>query len=192
MADTRLTQQELEWVAAREKRLSEEAEKIGTLRALVLERLHGGLWHTTHPERFEGIVRSGAIRPEPDIPGDERWAAAAAGKEYYPYVRTIGGVSLFDFDQFDPDKYEEDCPASIWVEFVPYRSAWKCAAWIEIDRNKIARDFISGVDLWSRWKADNARHHMIMPFIEAAHLNPPCKLRCVQKRIYCPRRFRHA
>jgi hypothetical protein len=40
----------------------------------VLRELLGGLWHTTHPDRFEMILRSVAILPEPDIPDNERWS----------------------------------------------------------------------------------------------------------------------
>src|SRR5882672_4084889 len=66
---------------------------------LLLTRLLGGLWHTTYPERFDGILKTGAILPEPVIPDADRWATSR-GREHYPYVRMLGGVSLFDFNQF--------------------------------------------------------------------------------------------
>src|SRR5258708_20259302 len=93
------------------------------LRGLVLRELSGRLWHTTHPNRFKSILNSGAILPEPDIPDSERWKASK-GNQSFPFVRTLGGVSLFDFDQFDPDSYSERYPISSWYEFVTYREPW--------------------------------------------------------------------
>jgi hypothetical protein len=85
-------------------------------------------------------------------------------------VRTLGGVSLFDFKNFDPVSYAERCPLSTWYEFVPFRKLWQCAVWIEIDRLLAAANLISGTDLLARWKHDAAYGHMIMPFIEAAYI----------------------
>jgi len=138
-------------------------------RELILPELRGRLWHTTHPDRFKSILASGAILPEPDIPDDERYCTGG-GKEHYPYVRSLGGVSLFDFSQFDPDEYEKRCPSSSWAYFVPHHLHWGCAVWIEIDRTQVAPKLISGRDLLSRWKADDAYGHNIMPEIEAAYL----------------------
>jgi hypothetical protein len=123
-----------------------------------------------HPDRFEGILATGMILPEPAIPDSERWGTGA-GKEHYPYVRKLGGISLFDFNQFDPGSYEKRCPSSCWAYFVPCHLAWERAVWIEIDRGQVVHPhFISGVELLSRWKADGAYGHNIMPEIEAAYL----------------------
>lgn len=140
-------------------------------RELILTELYGRLWHTTHPDRFESILISSAVLPEPDIPDGDRWKTSQ-GKGYHPYVRTLGGVSLFDFDQFDPESYGKKCPMSSWYEFVPYRTVWGRSVWIEIDREQVAPQIISGYDLVARWKSDNAYRHSIMPYIEAAHLGP--------------------
>jgi hypothetical protein len=83
----------------------------------------------------------------------------------------LGGVSLFDFDQFDPKTYSRQCPSSSWGEFVPYRQYWGRSVWIEIDRQQVATRIISGPDLVAKWKAGN-HGHMIMPYIEVAHLGP--------------------
>lgn len=111
------------------------------------------------------------ILPEPDIPDSERWKTRS-GKEYYPYVRMLGGVSLFDFSAFDPEIYSHEYPLSTWREFVPFRSTWNCAVWIEIDRKLVTDQLITGPDLVTRWKQDQAHGHTIMPYIEAAHIGP--------------------
>jgi hypothetical protein len=90
-------------------------------RDFIWRELHGGLWHTTHPDRFRVILTCGAIVPVPDIPVIERWKASA-GPEFYPYVRTLGGVSLFDFNNFDSESYSEKFPLSSWYEFIPFRA----------------------------------------------------------------------
>jgi hypothetical protein len=81
---------------------------IRETRERLLKELHGGLWHTTIPERYENILSSGFILPEPpNMPDNERWSTSQ-GKEFYPYVRQLGGVSLFDFDDFDPEAYSKE------------------------------------------------------------------------------------
>ena len=134
--------------------------------------LHGGLWHTTHPERFVGILECGAILPEPKkIPNDDRWSTSQ-GPKHYPYVRFIGGVSLFDFHEFDPKSYQSKCPNSNWREFVPYRRVWDGAVWIEIDREHTSPCFLSGGDLFTKWDSSGDWGHKLMPYIEAAYLGP--------------------
>jgi hypothetical protein len=138
---------------------------------LILPELHGRLWHTTHPDRFKPILTTGAILSVPSTPNPDGWKTLG-GEDYCSYAHKLGGVSLFDFDQFDPKSYEEKCPLSSWYEFVPYRSKWGGAVWIEIDREKIAGQLISGSDLVVRWKSDQAYEHNFMPYIEAVHLGP--------------------
>jgi hypothetical protein len=140
----------------------------------LLSQLHGRLWHTTHPERFTSILRSGAILPEPNIPDSDRWKTSG-GRELYPFVRFIGGVSLFDFHQFEPESYQAAYPLSNWHEFVPYRKDWSGAVWIEIDRLQLLPEFVSGDDLLQRWKLEKAYRHSLMPRIEAAYLGPLSK-----------------
>jgi regulation of enolase protein 1 (concanavalin A-like superfamily) len=86
----------------------------------------------------------------------------------------LGGVSLFDFNEFDPMIYAEKCPASAgsWHAFVPYRSKWGGAVWIEIDRQKVAAQLITASDAVEKWKAEEARGHNLMPYIEAIHIGP--------------------
>jgi hypothetical protein len=140
------------------------------LTTLVLGRLRGSVWHTTNSDRFRGVVRSGAILPEPDIKDADRWSTSQ-GSANYPYVHTLGGVSLFDFRDFDPEYYSDVYPISTWREFVPYRSAWREAVWIEIDISQLGDAFISGPALLARWKVEPVGNR-IMPEIEAAHVGP--------------------
>jgi hypothetical protein len=166
---------------------SDESGKIEMLRALVLENLQGRLWHTTNSERFQGILRSGAILPEPDIEDSERWGTPQ-GSEFYPYVRTLGGVSLFDFREFAPEQYSKAYPMSDWMAFVPYQAAWKEAVWIQIDARKLGKMFLSGVDLLARWKAESS--NIIMPGIEAAYIGELPRI--IFKNVFLVREGIHA
>lgn len=139
-------------------------------RELVLKKLMGGLWHTTHPDRFTQILKSGGILPEPaGIPEKERWATRD-GRESYPYVRFIGGVSLFDLRNFEPESYTAEFPSSSWSYFIPCNLMWDSAVWIEIDRERAAGKLISPIELKERWEAEKAYHHKRMPGIEAAYI----------------------
>jgi hypothetical protein len=57
----------VEWARKREAQFAKSEAKEGLLRDRVLSEVYGGLWHTTHPGRFKGILASGAILPEPGI-----------------------------------------------------------------------------------------------------------------------------
>jgi len=57
-----------------------EREHLCRMREAILPELVGGLWHTTHPDRFERILKAGAILPEPDIPDKERWKTAEGSR----------------------------------------------------------------------------------------------------------------
>jgi hypothetical protein len=150
-----------------------------------LRELHDKLWHSTHPERFLGIMQCGSILPEPNIPNCDRWKTVR-GPEFYPYVRFIGGVSLFDFRRFDPQAYQATCPLSNWHEFVPCREDWPGAVWIEIDRGQLGPDFVPGDELVVRWKSDKAYRHTLMPQIEAAYLGPLPRAAFKRALLVCP------
>jgi hypothetical protein len=139
------------------------------LRQDAIQSLNGGIWHTTSSDHFEMIVAQGFIKIRPDISEHERWKSSK-GAEYYSFVRTIGGVSLFDFCGFDATQYSIDYPFSSWHEFVPICSKWNSSVWIEIDLHKIKINFVSGIELLQRWKDENAYQHAIMPKIEACCL----------------------
>lgn len=141
------------------------------MRREALEILTGGLWHTTHPARFRSILNDKAILPEPNIPNSERWKTFQ-GPEYYPYVRTLGGVSLFDLREFDPEEYSNDYPSSTWEVFIPFRKEWGESVWIEIDYKKMGSNLLSGAETLTKWKEEKAYKNTIMPHIEAAHIGP--------------------
>src|ERR1035438_2777123 len=83
------------------------AKSSASMREHVPRELCSGLWHMTHLDRFQSIFAGGSILPEPNIPDSDRWKTSQ-GKDHYPYVRTLGGVSLFDFDQFDAHRYRKE------------------------------------------------------------------------------------
>lgn len=141
------------------------------MKEAVWDRLLGGLWHTTSKERFQRILQDGTILPEPDLPDSERWNTRI-GSDGYPYARSLGAVSLFDFQGFDYEAYQQKFPLSSVATFVPFRQTWGHAVWIEIDRAAVAASMIQPVDLVARWKADGAERRNIMPYVEAAHLGP--------------------
>lgn len=123
--------------------------------------------HATRQIRSDS--RRWGILPDPELPDKERWKAAR-GPHYYPLARTLGGVSLFDFHDFNPEEYSEKYPLSSWSYFVSYLLEWNCAVWIEINREQVASNFISASEVVSRWNAEKARRHTIMPHIEAAYI----------------------
>jgi hypothetical protein len=134
------------------------------------QHLRNGLWHSTSYGRYVQILESGAILPEPSIADNERHGTAM-GPDFYPFVRWLGGVSLFDFRDFDERNYGERFPMSNWQDFVP-RPGLPVgrAVWIGIDRAQVQQSLIEGHALTARWQSESAYHHKVMPMIEAAHV----------------------
>ncbi|WP_278370487.1 hypothetical protein, partial [Pseudoalteromonas lipolytica] len=97
--------------------------------------LFGSVWHTTSLERYSMIVVNGCIKVNPDIPDSERWGTKL-GEKHFPFVRSLGGISVFDFRDFDVD-------ATDWATFVPCRTDWQNAVWIEVDISKLGDRFKS-------------------------------------------------
>lgn len=95
------------------------------------------------------------------------------GPSHYPFVRSIGGVSLFDFRAFDEKEYASRYPSSTWGVFVPcciHRDSR--AIWIEIDFQVIHNGFLDGPTVVRRWKDSGELQRKIMPVIEATHIGP--------------------
>lgn len=138
-----------------------------------IDTLRGGLWHTTSTCRFESIRTNGAILADPP---DQFRYPTTGGRENWPYVRKLGGVSLFDFEGFDIESYSRQYPGSSWAYFVPFRRDWGASVWIEIIRSRVSDKIIAAADLVARWKCEDALRHKIMPQIEAAYLGDiPCE-----------------
>lgn len=135
------------------------------------QQLANRVWHTTTEERFTAISNDGAILPDPNISDNQRWGTVS-GPEKYPFVRSIGGVSLFDFRGFEAETYELQYPVSTWREFVPCGSKSESAVWIEIRLSHIEQHFIDGAALLSKWKNSGELYRKIMPLIECAHIGP--------------------
>lgn len=109
------------------------------------------------------------ILSDPPVPEEKRWGANC-DPSGWPYVRSLGGVSLFDFAGFDPEDYDTRFTACSWKEFVPYRHLWGASIWIEIDREQAADNLVEANELVARWKKEKAQRHMLMPFIEACYI----------------------
>ncbi|PIP00672.1 hypothetical protein [Pleomorphomonas carboxyditropha] len=135
----------------------------------ITNRLLGRLWHVTSRERFQSIRRDGFIRAKPKIPDKERWSTRR-GPYYYPFVRSIGGFSLFDFPLgFDILAYRERCRWSSPEAFIPHAEAWGHAVWLEIDRDAQAAQIKDGETVWTECE-DYGHGRRCMPHIEAAHI----------------------
>ena len=133
-----------------------------------LEYLRVGLWHTTSHERFVGIKKAGKILVEPDLPKGSRWKDQC--ESYYPYVRKIGGVSLFFLRDFDPDEYSKACPMSSWYEFIPFQPNLGTSVWIQMKTERLNGKIALPAELSERQDREEAWRHTLMPRIEAAHI----------------------
>ena len=125
--------------------------------------LLGGVWHSTSNERYLRILETGAILPEPDIPDNERY-----GPKKYPVVRSIGGVSLFDFRMFNAQEYGDEY-GSTWSAFTPDSEGTGSIIWLEIDTAEIVENFIAPKVVMDKWKKSK-EYRQIMALIEAAHI----------------------
>jgi|TARA_A100001391_G_scaffold51157_1_gene31200 hypothetical protein len=132
--------------------------------------LAGGLWHNTSDDRFAGILLTGEIQSEPDIPDKGRYNTGA-GEKGYPFARSLGAISLFDLTGFDHDEYAARYPVSSISAFVPYRPAWGHSVWLELDRPALAQNLIGAVELLDHWKSFGGDRN-ILPGVEAAHVGP--------------------
>lgn len=125
-------------------------------------------WHMTSIERFQSILHCGSIHPEPDIE-DFRWSTNQ-GSKYYPFVRILGGVSIFDFNGFNPELYSKEFPMSSWRSFVPIQRGWKQAVWIQLSPERMPGEFLNGLQLKALQEENQAFRNNLMPRIECAHL----------------------
>ena len=132
------------------------------------EFLLSGLWHCTSLERFNKILQTGAIKCEPDIPDSDRFCSAK--DSIYPFVRSLGGVSLFDFREFSPQAYSKKYPCSSWWTFAPNCERFDTTIWIKVDAIKVSGNLVIGRDLLKCWKKLKQCRRSIMPIIECAYI----------------------
>ena len=149
----------------------------------VWDELCIGLWHSTTPECFKNILETGVIDPEPQIPDNERWSTGG-GPELYPYCRSIGGVSLFEFEDIDMGTYNEEYPISDWRTFLRGRDDQVATVWISIDKAKLGDNFLSGRDALEGWRCGNLGRR-IMPLIEACHKGVLPLVHCTHVLLLC-------
>lgn len=142
----------------------------------VLQALSVGIWHTTSPSGFQSIVADGSILVEPNIDDSKRWKTSG-GPKYYPFVRTLGGVSLFDFQGFNIEEYDKACAMCSWREFVPFREAWGTSIWLKFELMSENEAYRTPSELQRLQDEKKAHRHTLMPRIEAAHIGDlPMKL----------------
>ena len=67
-----LTPDEFQRAIRRDERSRAKAEAEESLVSLVLERVLNGVWHATNTTRFQEIMTSGAILPEPMVADIDR------------------------------------------------------------------------------------------------------------------------
>lgn len=138
-------------------------------RQQAVNKLIGSVWHTTSHVRFKQIIAGEFIKTSPNISDAERWKTSG-GPESFPFVRHIGGLSLFDLRLFEPEAYSSRYPACSWSYFIPAHLQREESIWLEIDHQRLGANFVSGRDLLCRWKEQQAFRHTIMPNIEACSL----------------------
>ncbi len=129
----------------------------------IANRLAGSFWHTTSVARFESILATGSIMVEPGLPEKERYGGG-------PFVRSLGGVSLFDFPAgFDFEKYDVEIPTNSLGEFVPFKRVWGQSVWLRLDTDTLAQGIRSGKAIRALWKELGSARRFI-PEVEGAHL----------------------
>jgi len=133
-------------------------EKMNGENSTIWPDLQGGVWHTTRPDRFLSILDAGAVLTDPPN-------ADHSGT----FAQSLGGISLFDFRNFDPVKYEVTNSISSWKSFVPYQYKSAGAVWLEVDLERIGEALISAEELIEKWHEAKAKPN-ILPRLEAAHI----------------------
>ena len=136
-----------------------------------METLRGGVWHVTSCDFFEGIKEAGAIQVEPDIPERSRYGGRS-GPAKRPYVRHIGGVSLFDFRKYDLKRFDQEFPSNTGTirYYVPFYRREHDSVWIQIDPVQAGKSLLSPAELNRRRDVDGERSRLLIPRIEACHI----------------------
>ena len=145
----------------------ETIESVGP----IWRELWGGVWHTTHPVRFLNILDDGAVLFDP--PHTDHNGT---------FAQSLGGVSLFDFRNFNPIKYAETNSSASWRVFVPFKRQWAGAVWLEVDHERAGEAFVSPEKLIEKWHEAKEKRN-ILPRLEAAHIGD-LTLRNIRRAIF--------
>lgn len=122
--------------------------------------LYGKVWHSTSMPRYEMIKAERKIIPNPDLPDSERWGTYL-GPDFYPFVRSIGAVSVFDFRFFNVEQYTRNYGLSNWATFAPCHTNLDETVWIEIDTTSLKDSFLSGQAIRELWHETNSTRKFI-------------------------------
>jgi len=120
--------------------------------------LASSCWASDRPRATRTLKASGRFFPSWK-PGDRQ-----DGPDHFQAILKTGAI-LPEPPIANPD-------GCSWDTFVPYRAKWGSSIWIEIDCEQAAPQFISGPDLVTKRRVDEAFGHALMPYIEATHIGP--------------------
>lgn len=126
-------------------------------------QLKGKVWHSTSVVNAKKIVTHGEILANPDIEAESRWGGTCESK--YPFVRTLGGISLFDFRL--PKTHSNE----LLTRWVPCHTKIPATVWFEIDISKLKGFFLSAEETRIKWR-DAGMDRQFMPHLEASCLCP--------------------
>ncbi|ELA9814221.1 TPA: hypothetical protein ACGSUT_004207 [Vibrio parahaemolyticus] len=125
--------------------------------------LKGKVWHSTSIENAMSIVRQGFIFAEPDIDQTKCWGGKS--ERVHPFVRSIGGISLFDF------RLPNSHVSEILYSFIPCKSGCAQTVWFEIDVSRLSDSFLSADETRMRWR-ESGMSRQYMPKLESTSLCP--------------------
>ena len=136
----------------------------------------------TRAERYAKIISSGGIDPNPEgVPDVERWSAQR-GERGFSFVRYIGGVSLFDFINWNIDECANGCvrPDQLtcgWADFIPVLkwngNSLDSSVWIEINYDAVKHNLRLNKELVCLERAareQSGDSRTLLPCVEAAHI----------------------
>ncbi|HGN2068222.1 hypothetical protein [Proteus sp. HMSC14B05] len=129
------------------------------------KHLLGNVWHATTATRFKLIKKNGFIKINPNIPDQDR--TGCGNKEKYPLVRTLKGISIFDFRIVD-EKYLND-HYSHWNWVLVSGVEYEDIIWISINLDKLKDCFLSGEEV-SAIANNSKEYRKYIPKIEGAIL----------------------
>lgn len=138
-------------------------------------QLRGKVWHSTSIENAKSIVECGAILAEPELSETKRWGSASL-----LFVRSIGGISLFDF------RLHNSHSSEFLGAFVPCKVGFSRTVWFEIELSKLGSSFISADETRLRW-INAGMNTQYMPKLEAASLSA-IPIDCIKAVYVCNRK----